>query len=414
MAQYEYQGMDESGISIRGAIEATDRRSAIRMLTEKGCFVTQLLINESGVSESETIEEGYSSSPADNIILSRISSKDVLSFTSQLSTALQAGLPLLNCLGIIKQQAHKPAHKQLIIDLEQAVSSGESLSEALAAQPRVFGPLYIAMIRVGETGGILEQTTEQLVRLLKRDEKIKTNMKNAAAYPLFVLGLGLVSIVFIITKVLPKIVGTIQESGVRLPWPTRLLLSLSDLFWSYPGLLGIIGFLVFYFLLRIWICSPGGRIWWDIFKLRLPIFGNVLRTVAVGRFTRTLGALTKGGVTILEALSVVRNTLGNESLGREIDQLAQAVKSGEPLAQPLSRSGKFPPLLVQIVSVGEQTGKLDELLLNAAETFDEEADAAITRFMTLLPSVLIVLLAVVIGFVIAAILMPIVVMQLGV
>ncbi|MHC4733903.1 MAG: type II secretion system F family protein [Planctomycetota bacterium] len=156
-----------------------------------------------------------------------------------------------------------------------------------------------------------------------------------------------------------------------------------------------------------------GRLQWDTTKLRIPILGSVLRTIAVGRFARTLGALTKGGVTILEALGIVRDTLGNELLGREIDAVAEKVKRGESLAEPLGGSGYFPPLLVQIVAIGEQTGKLDELLLNAADTFDAEADAAINRFMAIFPAVLILLLAMVIGFIIVATLLPILMMQLG-
>jgi type II secretory pathway component PulF len=156
-----------------------------------------------------------------------------------------------------------------------------------------------------------------------------------------------------------------------------------------------------------------GRLSWDRFKLRIPVLGSVLRTITVGRLARTLGALTQGGVTILEALAVVRDTLGNEALGREIDEVAEKVKRGDSLADPLEESGYFPPLLVQIVAVGEQTGKLDELLLNAAETFDTEADAAISRFMAVFPAVLILLLALIIGFIIAAALLPIIGMSLG-
>ena len=166
------------------------------------------------------------------------------------------------------------------------------------------------------------------------------------------------------------------------------------------------------YYLRRWTKSKG-RIQWDSYKLRIPILGSVLRTIAVGRFARTLGALTEGGVTILEALGVVRDTLGNELLGREIDSVAEKVKRGESLAGPLGESGYFPPLLVQIVSIGEQTGKLDELLLNAADTFDTEADSAVNRFMAIFPAILILLLALVVGFIIAATLLPIVTMSLG-
>ena len=166
-------------------------------------------------------------------------------------------------------------------------------------------------------------------------------------------------------------------------------------------------------MVRRWIRTSSGRLMWDRIKLRLPVMGRVQRTIAVGRFTRTLGSLTKGGIAILEALQVVRDTLGNELLGRAIDRVAQEVKTGAPLADPLDESGYFPPLLVQIVSVGEQTGKLDELLLGAAETFENEADTAISRFMSVLPALLVLLLAVVIGFIVAGALLPIVAMQLG-
>jgi len=195
-----------------------------------------------------------------------------------------------------------------------------------------------------------------------------------------------------------------------------MLLSLSDLikslFTTVYGWVIIAVIVVGLHLLRRWVKTEG-KIKWDAFKLKIPVLGSVLRTIAVGRFARTLGALTKGGVTILEALNVVRDTLGNELLGREIDTVAEEVKRGESLAGPLGKSGYFPPLLVQIVSIGEQTGKLDELLLNAADTFDDEADAAINRFMAIFPAILILLLALVVGFIIAATLLPIVAMQFG-
>jgi len=201
-----------------------------------------------------------------------------------------------------------------------------------------------------------------------------------------------------------------------MPLPTRILMGLSSflrvLFTSVFGWV-VIALIAtgLYYLIR-WTRSEG-KIKWDAFKLKVPVLGSVLRTIAVGRFARTLGALTKGGVIILEALGVVRDTLGNELLGREIDNVAEEVKRGQSLAEPLGESGFFPPLLVQIVAIGEQTGKLDELLLNAADTFDAEADSAINRFMAIFPAVLILLLALVIGFIIAATLLPIVVMELG-
>jgi type II secretory pathway component PulF len=301
-------------------------------------------------------------------------------------------------------------------ELVDAVSAGQSLSEAMAKHERVFSPLYLSMIRVGETGGMLEQTSTQLADMLTREEKIKTNMKNASAYPIFVLCLGLISVIIVLTVILPKIISTLGADLTVLPLPTRILMSISSffkgLFTSFSGWIFLFIIVVGFYHLLKWRRTTG-RLPYDTFKLRIPILGSVLRTIAVGRFARTLGALTMGGVTILEALGVVRDTLGNELLGREIDTVAEKVKRGEPLADPLEESGYFPPLLVQIVAVGEQTGKLDELLLNAADTFDYEADSAINKFMSIFPAILILLLALIIGFIIAATLLPIVVMELG-
>jgi type II secretory pathway component PulF len=272
------------------------------------------------------------------------------------------------------------------------------------------------MIRVGETGGILEQTSTQLALILAREEKVKTNMKNAAAYPIFVLVIGLVSAIVIVTVILPRILATVDLSAAVMPLPTKILLAVSTftrvLFTSFAGWVVLVAAAVGLYAFRRWT-RRAGRFQWDRFKLTIPVLGSVLRTISVGRFARTLGALTKGGVTILEALGVVRDTLGNEVLARGIDEVAEKVKRGESLADPLEASGNFPPLLVQIVAVGEQTGKLDELLLNAADTFDTDADAAINRFMAVFPAVLILLLALIVGFIIAAALLPIVMMSLG-
>ncbi|MGB2865858.1 MAG: type II secretion system F family protein [Sedimentisphaerales bacterium] len=418
MNWFSYKAVDQRGGHVAGTIEAIDRRSAVVALTEKGNFVTELTKDVRSHDPSDSQAKTAASDVGQLLKFGsrRVSSKDVLAMTTQLSTALRAGLPLLNGLELLRKQQHKIATKELLGDLVDAVSSGQSLSEAMAKHERVFSPLYLSMIRVGETGGILEQTSVQLADMLTREEKIKTNMKNASAYPIFVLCLGLVSVTIVITVILPKIIGTLGADLTVLPLPTRILMGISGfikgLFTSIPGWIVLAALSVGFYRLIKWTRTTG-RLQCDAFKLRIPILGPVLRTISVGRFARTLGALTKGGVTILEALGVVRDTLGNELLGREIDSVAEKVKRGEPLADPLGESGYFPPLLVQIVAVGEQTGKLDELLLNAADTFDSEADSAINKFMSIFPAILILLLALVIGFIIAATLLPIIAMELG-
>lgn len=417
MGQFHYKAVNQSGGHISGAIEAVDRRSAVTALTGQGHFVTELA--EGPAPQGANSSDETTSLDVGKLVKFRkgkVSTKDVLAFTTQLGTALRAGLPLMRGLELIRNQQHKPATKELLGDLVDAVNTGKSLSEAMAGHEDIFSPLYLSMIRVGETGGMLEQTTAQLADMLSREEKIKSNMRNASAYPLFVLTLGLVSVTIIITVILPRIMSTLGADTATLPMPTRALLGISvfvkGMFTTLGGWAFIVAVIAGLFYFKRWKKGPG-RLKFDAFKLRIPILGSVLRTIAVGRFARTLGSLTMGGVTILDALAVVRDTLGNELLGREVDTVADKVKRGESLAEPLEESGYFPPLLVQIVSVGEQTGKLDELLLNAADTFDAEADSAVSKFMAIFPAILILVLALVIGFIIAATLLPIVAMQSG-
>ncbi len=417
MGEFFYKAIDKAGEHITGIIEAADRRSAVAVLTNEGRFVMELS-DKAQKAQHVSVKKELSLDLAGFLKFGsrRITSKDILAMTTQLSTALQAGLPLMNGLELIRQQQHKAGMKDMLGDLVQAVSSGQSLSEAMAKHSKIFSPLYLSMIKVGETGGILEKTSAQLAAILTRDEKIKANMKNASAYPIFVLCLGIVSVVIVLTSILPRIIQTVGGGMPAMPLPTKILMGISSflrgLFTSVVGWIAIALIAAGIYYLFRWTRSEG-RVKWDAFKLKVPILGSVLRTIAVGRFARTLGSLTKGGVIILEALGVVRDTLGNELLGREIDNVAEKVKRGESLAVPLGQSGYFPPLLVQIVSIGEQTGRLDDLLLNAAETFDNEVDSAINRFMAIFPAILILLLALIIGFIIAATLLPIVVMELG-
>lgn len=420
MPEFIYKAVDRQGAAITGTIEAVDKRTAVATLAQRGRFVTELGIKGQNVSvaSGSGVAKAEASGTGLGFWLGRkaITSKDLLALTNQLATALRAGLPLMASLQLLRNQQKKAAARELLDDLVNAISSGTSLSDAMTKHGKVFSPLYISMVRVGETGGMLDQTLTQLSQILGRDEKVKTSIKNASAYPLLVLLLGIVSVTVIVTFILPKVMSTMDMSRSALPLPTRMLLGAGDLVQravtSIEGWV-VVGGIVAAISYGVRWLRTDGRLQWDSFKLHIPILGPVLKTISVGRFSRTLGALTKGGVTILEALAVVRDTLGNEVLARAIDQVAEEVKRGSSISEPLEKSGLFPPLLVQITAVGEQTGRLDELLLQAADTFDAESDAAITRFMSIFPAVLILLLAVVIGFIVVATLLPMLVGQLS-
>jgi type II secretory pathway component PulF len=292
-----YKAVDRGGAHVSGTIEAVDRKSAVVALTEKGHFVTEL------TKEAKSHDPNKAQSEASALDLGRylkigsgrVSSKDVLAITTQLSTALRAGLPLLSGLELLRKQHHKQAVREMLGELVDAVSAGQSLSEAMAKHAKVFSPLYLSMVRVGETGGMLEQTTSQLADMLTREEKIKTNMKNASAYPIFVLCLGLISVTIVITVILPKIIDTLGADLTVLPLPTRILMAASSfikgLFTSYPGWIVLAGIVLGFYHLLKW-ARTAGRLKCDTFKLRIPILGSVSRSIAVGRFARTLGALT--------------------------------------------------------------------------------------------------------------------------
>ena len=411
MAEFQYNGVDGSGQAVSGVVVASDRSAAVAMLAAQGRFPAQLAeasVEMAAIDVSQSLPSIKSPFAFGS---GRVSTKDVLNFTSQLATALNAGLPLHSAVEIINQQQQKTAMRNLLTSLADDVSAVDSLSDAMSKHPRIFNDLYISMIRVGETGGILDQTVRQLALLLERDEKVKTNMKNALAYPIFIMIVGLISVVIVLVAILPKIVDTIA-SPEMLPLPTRMLLATSDILVKY-GWMMLIVLVAGSASFMKWKHTASGKLTLDTFRLKVPILGPVLVAIAVGRFARTLGALTQSGITILNALYVVRDTLGNELLSRQVDTVAEKVKMGQPLAEPLAESGYFPQLLIQIVSIGEQTGRLDELLLNAANTFDDQADAAVTKFMAVFPPALIIILAVIIGFIIAATLLPLIAMELG-
>jgi len=408
VVEYSYKAVDSEGNTVAGVVDAANRKAAIGALSLQGRFVLDL------AEAKGLMGKIYTAKIAQKSIFSlsgRIHSKDILAVTSQLSAALRAGLPLLEALKIIAAQQSRPKLKELLSNIAEEVSSGDSLSAVMAKRPAVFSRLYVSMIQAGETAGILEQTMQQLTELLSREEKIKTNMKTASVYPVSVLVAGLISVVFIVAFILPRVFDTLGAETV-MPLPTRILIGISDFFRSY-GLFLLVGFIGGWFCFRRWKQGEQGRLRWDWFVLHFPVLGSVIRSISVGRFARTLGALTKGGIGILESLAVVRDTLNNEVLGRSIDAVTEKVRTGHSLADPLKDSDLFPPLLVQIVSVGEHTGKLDEMLLNAADTFDEQADSAVQRLLALFPLFMILILAVVIFFIIMATLLPIMMMTMG-
>ncbi len=402
MANFTYNAVDERGGVVTGVIDAPSRGDAIAQLAVRKVFVTDM--------QAQTESAGTSKGAAASFLRRRrVPRRARAAMLRQVAMALQAGLPLLSALHVVHEQADSDALKTLLHDLIQRVQGGESLSDSMAAHDRDFSPLDVSMVRVGETAGVLDQVMGHLADFAEHDLDVREKVRSAATYPIFVLGLAAVSVIVIITVILPRVMGTVMEGmgASSLPTPTRMLLWLSDFLQSY-GWLVVLVLIAAGWGFNAWRKRPAGRLALDTFKLRVPVLGTALRRIAVARFARTLGTLSQSGIQILEALHVLRGTLGNEALAQKIDKVAADIKQGQSIAEPLRETGEFPPLLIQVIAMGEKTGKLDELLLQTANTYEKETASAIQRVMTILPAIFIVILALVVVFILAAVLLPII------
>jgi general secretion pathway protein F len=401
MPVFTYKAIGRSGQTIQGRIDADSAPAAKAILSQQGLFTDDLQLC------SDT--PGLNATPVKKrTSRARLSENSRAEFLRQLATALQAQLPLVTALHAVSQQNPQPVVKQLLEEFIEIINSGQSLSYAMNQYPRIFGRLDVSMVAVGESAGTLDESVTQLANLTENTLETRNSITTAALYPTFVLGLGLVSLAIVITWILPKILNTLSADIPTLPWPTMVIQKVSDFLQTPTAWAVLIALLILMIVMFRWKRTPTGRYAWDKIKLQIPVLRTVQRKWAVSRFARTLSTLIRGGINILDALQIVRNTMGNEVLAREIDKIIQQVRTGAPLAQSLQKSGQFPPLLVQIVAVGEETGKLAEVLLNAAEAFDRDTQIAIKRFMAVFPAALIVILALIIGFIIAATLLPIV------
>ena len=401
MPTFQYQALNRSGSTVKGSIDADNPRVAKAILAEQGVFVDSISLAE------PTAEIAVTSSVKRSYKL-KLSEKYRVELIRQLATALHAHLPLMSALQVVGQQNARPAVGQLVAEMSDSIKSGQSLSYAMGLYPQIFNQLDISMVSVGESAGTLDQSMLQLADLSEASLETKNEITTASLYPAFVLILGLVSVSIIVTFILPGILTTLAADVETQPWPTQVLFAISNFFKSPPGwiVLGLGAALLVLF--KQWRKSSRGKYLWDGFKLRMPVIGPVQQKWAVARLARTLGTLTRGGVHIVEALQISRNTMGNEALAREIDCCAGKVRTGSSLAEALGESKRFPPLLIQIVMMGEQTGEFAEMMLSAADAFDRDSRVAIKRFMAIFPATLILILALIIGFMVAGTLLPIV------
>jgi len=402
MNAFRYHAIEAGGAAVQGVIEAEDRRGALQLLSQRGLFPSQLEPC-GGAAEIKSV-----AAPAAGGFRfgAGIRGKEITAFTQEMSALLGAGIPIPQALASLGEQEENLPLRTVILKIADAVRKGESFSSALAEQPKLFSKLYTSMIRVGEEAGVLPKVMADLASLLEHEDEVRSEVVAAVAYPTFVLGFGILTVTVLLTVVLPRLFGMLQEMLTVLPLPTLILLKVSG------------GLHQHWFLLLVSVgAAAGGLLWyggtpagaeaWDKYKLRIPVAGAVFRSAALGRFARTLGTLVKSGVSLLPALKIVENTIGNRVLAAQIAQVAEETRGGDSLAAPLRKLGIFPKTVVQMIDVGEESGKLDEMLLKVAEMEERHMRAKIKTLISLLAPVLIMIVGALVGFMVIALLLPI-------
>ena len=395
MPVFNYKARAADGASQTGSLTAPSRESALRELTQAGVFPTELVQTEGGASSAQATAVHK---PRKH----RAPVKDVAAFTRNLSTLILAGVPLLKALGVAQQHCESPGLKAASQDVTARVKAGESFAGALGDHERIFGRVYTSIVHAGEAAGALGEVLKQLAQFLEREAQLRADVATAMAYPVLVLGLATVIMAGVLGILMPKILVMVSDLVPVLPWPTRVMLGVGRWAWVFaPVVAGVI------IAWRVVRRTENGRLWIDGLKLRIPVIGPAIRQVAIGRFARTLGVLAGSGVPILESLAIAAGASGNARISRAVDNARANVKGGASLASQLEEAGEFPALLVNMTAVGEETGKLDTVLLEAADAYDREVATAIARLNALLPPILIVIVGVIIGFAVLAALLPI-------
>lgn len=438
MPKFNYVAMDSRGKETKGSLEVANQAEAITRLKEMGFFPTK-------VSEAEKAKEkgGKKEKPRPapggkkkgmsfnfNIpfLGGKVKPKVMCAFTRQLATLVDAGLPLLRGMRVLEKQERSPVLKKVIGDISVAVEGGSTFSEALAQHPKVFNRLYINMVKAGELGGVLEVVLNRLAEFMEKAQKIKGKVTAAMFYPVAVMVVATVILFVLMVFVVPKFKTIFADmlEGKPLPGFTMLVMDLAEIIKSQTVLIYegppyilpgpvIWGVLAFVISVKLLIKLKKGRWLFDKLKLNLPVLGPVINKVAIARFTRTLGTLVSSGVPILQALTIVKETSGNVIVGNAVAKVHESVKEGETITQPLDASNIFPPMVISMVDVGEQTGALPEMLMKIADTYEEEVDNAVSAMTSLLEPIMIVFLAVIVGSIVIALFLPLIelINQLG-
>lgn len=410
MPLFEYKGLSAKGKQVAGMAEADGVAELTARLKREGVYVTR--ITESGGKATrggkakQASSDSFLSKEVDFArFFERIKPADIAVMTRQFATLLRAGVPMTDSLAALVDQQESRMLKTMLGQVRERVREGTSLADAIADHRKYFPDLYINMVRVGEASGTLDMVLERLADFLESSVRLKSKITSAMVYPIIMTCVGMLIVALMMAFVVPQMTEMYADMGGQLPLATRLLKGASDLFratWFVliPVLFGIV------WAVRRWIGTEKGRIKWDMFKLKAPIFGRLNRLVAVARFGRTLSTLLASGVPVLTSLEIVRTIVANEIMAKVIDDARVAVREGDSLASPLKASGQFPPMMTHMISIGEKTGQLEAMLKNVADSYDAEVDAKVSMLTAVLEPVMIVAMGLMVGFLVIALLMP--------
>ncbi|MGC9195033.1 MAG: type II secretion system F family protein [Syntrophobacteraceae bacterium] len=394
MAIYLWTGKDRSGKKQKGEIEADNLPLARQMVIKKGIAVNSLKEKPKDLLEFLPAFGG------------KVKDKEKVIFVRQFATMIDAGLPLVQCLDILQEQQENLNFRKVIGQIKRSVEEGSTLSDAIKNHPKVFDHLFQNLIAAGEVGGILDIILNRLAQYIEKAANLKRKVKSALTYPAIVISIAVIVVAVILIFVIPVFAGLFTNAGVKLPAMTLMVMKASDFTKHYIHwiILGLV--LIAYGLRRIYK-TPKGRYAFDQMFLRAPVFGILLRKIAVARFTRTLGTMLSSGVPILDGLDVVAATAGNAVVEKAIRNARMAISEGRPVAEPLAETNVFPPMVTQMIAVGEATGALDNMLGKIADFYDEEVDTAVGSLTSMLEPMLILFLGVTIGFLLVAMYLPI-------
>lgn len=399
MPEFAYKATDNMGKIVEGLMDAPEEREVITKLQSLGYI--PIKIDHPSKARSFSLEIDLTS------IFRRISSKDVMRFTQQLSTLISAGLPLDKSLSIVAELTEKKEFETVISDVLSDIQQGVSFADSLGKHPKVFSKLYVNMIRAGEAGGVLEMILERLVDFLESSQELKEYIASATLYPILLTGVCGITIVILLTFVIPKFSAMFEDVGGSIPASAQLLLGMSEFVKGYWWLMvGVIA--GSYFGVKKYLATENGSLKWDEMKLKLVMIKALVQKIEVARFARTLGTLIRSGVPILQSLNIVKETIGNLVIARSLTGIHEGIKEGEGISKPLKSANTFPSLAIHMITVGEETGRLDEMLLKVADTYDQDVRNAIKRLISLLEPCLILFMAFVVGSIVITMLLAII------